>query len=119
VPHVPQLALSVRRSEQVPAQSTVPDGQVHVPLRQIRLPPQMSEQRPQLALFDERSTQALPHWVKPDAAHRIAQVPSLQIGVLPVQRFPHAPQFALLDDRSWQLPAPPRGPAHWVYPGGH
>ncbi len=52
VPQVPQLAPSVERSEHVPAQLTVPGGQVHAPLVQTRLLPQIWEQSPQLFLFD-------------------------------------------------------------------
>jgi hypothetical protein len=65
-------------------------------------------------LFDERSTHDPPHWVKPDAEHRTAHVPSLQMGVLPAHWLPHAPQFALLDARFWQSPMPARPPAHCV-----
>lgn len=114
MPHVPQLAPSVDRSEHVPVQSTVPAGHVHSPFAQTRLPPQTSEQRPQWSLLDERSTHVAPHWVKPDAAHRTAHVPSLQMGVAPVQAFPHAPQSTRLDERFSQSPMPARPPAHCV-----
>jgi hypothetical protein len=119
VPHVWQLALSVKRSAQVPAQFTVPAGQVHIASSQMRLPPQVSEQRPQWSLFDARSTHDAPHWVNPDAAQRTAHVPSLQIGASAVHPLPHAPQFALLEARFSQSPAPERPPAHWTYPGEH
>jgi hypothetical protein len=111
---VPQLAASVVKSEHVPAQLTVCAGQVHTLFSQTRLLPQISEHMPQLALFDVVSTHAFPHAVKPGAEHRTAHTPSSQMGAAPPQRFPHAPQFALLETRLTQLPAPPPGPAHWV-----
>jgi hypothetical protein len=108
------LAPSVERSEQVPAQFTVPAGHVHAPFVQTRLLPQIWEQSPQFCLLFSRFTHVIPHWVKPDAEHRTAQVPSLQIGSAPVQAFPHDPQSRLFELRSTQLPAPPFLPAHWV-----
>jgi hypothetical protein len=119
VPHVPQFVPSVWRSAQVPAQLTVPAGQAQSPFWQIKFEPQISKQRPQLALLLCRSTHAAPHIVNPEAAHRIAQVPSLQMGEAPPQAFPHDPQLASLDERFTQLPTPPRARAHWVYPGEH
>jgi hypothetical protein len=70
-------------------------------------------------LFDRRSTHDAPHWVNPEAAQRTAHVPSLQMGASAAHRFPQAPQFALLDARFSQFPAPERPPAHWTYPGEH
>lgn len=118
VPHVPQLLPSVCRSEQVPAQSTVPAGHAQEPLLQTRFEPQTSEQRPQCALSLERSTHWAPHWVNPEAAHRTAHTPSLQIGSAPPQRVPQAPQLSSFDDRFTQFPRPAFLPAHWVVPGG-
>jgi hypothetical protein len=82
----------------------------------MRLLPQMSEQRPQLALLFCRSTQTggVPHDVKPDAEQRTAQVPSLQTGSAAVQAFAHEPQFSTFDERSTQFPTPPFLPAHCV-----
>jgi hypothetical protein len=118
VPHVPQFAPSVERSEHVPAQFTVPAGQAQAPSLHTRLLPQICEQSPQFSLLFCRSTHVggVPHEVNPDAEQRTAQVPSLQTGSAPVHRVPHAPQFPLLDERSTQLPTPPFLPAHWVYP---
>jgi hypothetical protein len=96
VPQAPQFSLSVCNAEQVPAQFTVPDGQVHAPPLHTRLLPQICEQIPQLVLSVRRSAQELPHWVYPGAVHRTAQVPALHTGVLGGHRLPHAPQFALL-----------------------
>jgi len=118
VPHVPQLAPSVCRSEHVPAQLVVPVGQPHAPAEQTRLLPQICEQRPQLSLLFWRSTHdafgPVPHSVNPDAVHRTAQVPSLQTGSVPVQRVPQAPQFRASLDVSMQVPSPPKRPAHCV-----
>jgi len=114
VPQLPQLALSVWRSEHVPAQLTVDAGQVQSPPSQTRLLPQICEQSPQFSLLSCRLTQVAPQSVKPDAAQRAAQTPSLHTGVAPRQRVPQAPQFALADWRSTQFPLPPFRPAHCV-----
>jgi hypothetical protein len=103
----------------MPAQLTVPDGHAQLPFWQIRFAPHVAKQSPQLVLLFWRSTHWPPHCVKPEAAQRMAHVPSLQTGALPPHRFPHIPQFVLLDARSTQLPGPARRPAHCVYPGGH
>jgi hypothetical protein len=56
------------------------------------------------------------HWVV-GGTHRTTHVPSEQRGVLPPQRLPHEPQFALFAVVSTQLPRPPRRPsAHCVRP---
>jgi hypothetical protein len=85
VPQVPQSLELVSRLEQTPAQSTVPEGHVQVLFWQMRLPPQTSEQREQWVLLLLRLAHVAPHWVKPDAVQRTAQVPSLQIGAVPGQ----------------------------------
>jgi hypothetical protein len=90
VPQVPQLLLSLVRSEHVPAQFDVPFGQVHWLFSQTRLPPQASKQSPQLALFEVRSTQAPPHCERPLAAHLTAHVPALQMGAVAGQALPQA-----------------------------
>jgi hypothetical protein len=63
VPHVPQFAASVERSEHVPAQFVVPVGHAQAPFVQTRLLPQIWEQSPQLSLLFCRSTQTggVPH----------------------------------------------------------
>jgi hypothetical protein len=117
VPHVPQLLLSLVRSEHVPAQLDVPLGQVHWLFWQTRLPPHASKQSPQLALFEVRSTQVPPHCDRPLAAQRTAHVPALQMGAVGGQTFPHAPQFALFDEVSTQVFNPLRPMGHSEYPG--
>jgi len=114
VPQVPQFAASVERSEHVPAQLTVPVGQVHAPFVQTRLLPQICEQRPQLSLLLCRSTHWVPHCVKPEAEQRTAHVPSLQMGSAPVHAVAHAPQLRSFEERSTQFPTPPFRPAHCV-----
>jgi hypothetical protein len=47
-PQVPQSALLVDRSAQMPLQSVVPEGHAQSPLVQMRLPPHTCEQKPQL-----------------------------------------------------------------------
>jgi hypothetical protein len=117
VPHVPQLLLSLTRSEHVPAQLEVPVGQVHWLFSQTRLPPQASKQRPQLALFEVKSTQVPPHCDRPLAAHRTAHVPLLQTGAVGGQTLPHAPQFALFEVVSTHVLTPRRPTGHSLYPG--
>jgi hypothetical protein len=114
VPQVPQLVLLFDVSAQVPAQLSVPVGQVHWLFWQIRLPPHDSKQSPQFCLFEVRSTHEAPHCDSPAAAHRTAHVPALQMGAEGGHRLPHAPQFALLDVRSTQTPSPMRPTVHWV-----
>jgi hypothetical protein len=111
---VPQLVLSVDRFEHVPAQLLVPVGHAHWLFTHTRSPPQASKQSPQLALLEVRSTHEAPHCERPLAAHRTAQVPSLQIGAVAGHALPHAPQFVLLDDVSTQVPKPLRPTAHCV-----
>ena len=117
VPQVPQLLLSLVRSEHVPAQFDVPFGQVHWLFSQTRLPPHASKQSPQLALFEVRSTQAPPHCERPLAAHLTAHVPALQMGAVSGQAMPHPPQFALFDVVSTQVITPRRPVGHPTYPG--
>jgi hypothetical protein len=61
VPQLPQSALLVVVSTQVPAQSVNGAAHVHWFWTQVRLFPQTAPQKPQLALSLVRSTQALPH----------------------------------------------------------
>jgi hypothetical protein len=78
------------------------------------LVPQTSEQRPQFSLLFWRFTHVVPQRTNPEAWQLAAHVPSLQIGVAPVQRLPQAPQSRLFDERSTQVPTPPFRPAHCV-----
>lgn len=61
VPQLPQSALLVVVSTQVPAQSTYGAAQVQALLTQVRFPPQFTPQKPQFALLLVKSTQLLPH----------------------------------------------------------
>jgi hypothetical protein len=61
VPQLPQSVLLVVVSTQVPLQSMYGAAQVQALLTQVRLPPQVAPQKPQLALLVDRSTHVLPH----------------------------------------------------------
>jgi hypothetical protein len=95
-----------------------------------KLPAQFAPQKPQLLLLCDRSAHTFPpppppkmppppmHWVV-GAWQRTAHVPSEQTGVIPPQRLPHEPQFALFAVVSTQFPRPPRKPNwHCVRPAG-
>jgi len=91
-----------------------------------RLPVQFTPQKPQLLLLCDRLAQTFPPPPKmpPPPVHcvvggtqRTTHVLSEQRGVLPPQRLPHDPQFALFAVVSTQLPRPIRIPnEHWVRP---
>jgi hypothetical protein len=51
VPHVPQLLLSEARFVHVPEQLVYGDAHTQAPAAQVRLPPQLSLQKPQLPLL--------------------------------------------------------------------
>ena len=105
MPQLPQLALLVARSTQVPPQSVVPDGHVHLPLEHCCPPPHATPQPPQFAGSTDRSTHAPLHstsgaeqaaWQLPalqtcPIAHCLPQVPQLA-GSVPVvvQVLPHS-----------------------------
>jgi hypothetical protein len=91
VPQVPQFALFVLRSTQLPLQSTVPAAQVQLPPWQTRLPVQIWPQKPQLFLLVCRLTHALPHLASP-AEQFGEHVPRLH-AYPAMQRFPHMPQL--------------------------
>ena len=61
VPQLPQFALLVVVSTQLPAQSVYGAAQVHWLSTQLRLPPQVAPQKPQFPLLAVRSTQLFPH----------------------------------------------------------
>ena len=116
VPQLPQSALLVVVSTQVPAQSVYGGAQVHVLFTQVRLPPQFAPQKPQFPLLLVRSTQLLPHCAWPER-HVMTHVPMEHRGVAPGQRNPHVLQFVLLCWRSTQRPRPMNAPpAHCVFP---
>jgi hypothetical protein len=116
VPQVPQLALSVVKFEQMPAQSVYGAAHAHVPFTQMRFPPQLAPQNPQLVLFVLRSAQTLPGHCVAGGRHWMTQCPSEHSGAVAGHRFPQAPQFVLPDCRLTQVPTPPLGPAHCVSP---
>lgn len=101
VPQLPQLLLAVNRLAHVPLQSTVPVGQLQSPSVHTRLPEQIAPHRPQLFLSDVRSTQVLPHGLRPEV-QVITQAPSAQRGVRAGQRLPHVPQLFVFVCKSTQ-----------------
>jgi hypothetical protein len=65
VPQVPQLFAFVVVSTQFPPQFVYGAAQAHVPPEQVKFPPQLSWQKPQLVLSVFRLTQLPLHSVSP------------------------------------------------------
>jgi hypothetical protein len=94
-PQTPQLALSLWRLRQVPAQTVRPAPQViegrHVPPKQTSVVPQRLPQRPQSSGAKSRSAQYVPQ-DEGKPGQSALQRPAWQI-CPPPQRTPQAPQF--------------------------
>ena len=67
MPHVPQLALSVRVFAQPAAQSVRPVSQRQLPVRQVSPTVHARPHMPQLATSVCASTQVVPHAVRPSS----------------------------------------------------
>jgi hypothetical protein len=101
VPQLPQLLLAVSRLAHVPLQLTVPVGQLHWLSLHTRLPEQIAPHRPQLFLSDVKSTQVLPHGLKPEV-QVMTQAPSAQRGARGGQPLPQLPQLLVFVSRLTQ-----------------
>lgn len=146
-PHEPQLFTLVERLSQTPAalpppppppgppppvfvQRVSPVGQVHVPFVHVAPVAHWFPHAPQFAALVLVSTHVcvvpppppkppppcVVHSVCPDA-HPSVHAPLTQVWS-PVQRFPHAPQFVLLDVVSTQVPlqlVSPPPQTHWPF----
>jgi hypothetical protein len=95
-----------------PLQSDSPGGQAHVPAEHCAPPVQGRSHPPQCRSLESVSTQLCLQAINA-GAHDAAQTPLSQNGVVPLQRIPQPPQFAV------SLAASTHAPAHVIVPLGH